>query len=125
MVKINGVEYELLFNGSAMFKMRELYGDDNIAELLEGQTAITFQRTCKLAVILAEQGELLRRWLGYDQKEMLTEELLRLSLSPIGFLHLKNAVFDAVYEGYSREVKDENEEIDLGLAELNKKKVTL
>lgn len=123
-VKINGQQYNLLFNGAAMFAIRDKYQTDNISELIDGDSVIAFQRTCKIAVILAEQGELLRRFLGYDNRPMLSEQEILATVTPIGIMRLKNALASAMIEGYSRDVKDENEEIDLGLAELNKKKAT-
>ena len=122
-VKINGQEYDLLFNGAAMFTMQDAFGTDNINELIDEGGALGFQRACKIAVILAEQGELLRRFMGYDPRPMLTEEETRLSVTPISIIMLKTALSKALYDGYSRNTKDENDEIDLGLAELNKKKV--
>ncbi len=123
-VKINGKLYNLLFNASAMMAIRDKFETDNIVELIREDNALGFQRACKIAVILAEQGELLRRYMGHEQQGILTEDELRISLSPIGILELKNALADAQYDGYKREKKSEDDEVDLGLAELNKKKIT-
>ena len=121
-VKINGELYDFLFNGAAMLAIRDKFETDNIVGLIEENNALGFQRACKIAVILAEQGELLRRYMGHEQRKMLTEDELRISITPVGIYELKNALADAQFEGYKRETKGENDEVDLGLAELNKKK---
>ena len=122
MIKINGKTYDLLFNGAAMFAIRDKFETDNITELITENTALAFQRTCKIAVILAEQAELARRWLGHTARDMLTEEELLVSVSPLGIMQLKTALVDAMLAGYKRENNDD--EIDIGLTELNKKKAT-
>ncbi len=122
-IKVNGNEYDLLFNGAAMFAIKEKFDGDNISDLIKDDTALCFQRACKIAVILAEQGELLRRYMGHTPCETLTEDELRLSISPLSIYALKNKLSEAMMDGYKREVTDENGEVDLGLAELNKKKV--
>lgn len=119
---LNGKEYPLLFNGTAMFSTRDICGEKGVVEVTVDDTVAAFEVLCKVAVIMAEQGELLRRWEGHDPQEILTENELRLTITPRGILALKKAVAEAVTEGYRREIKDENGEIDLGLAELNKKK---
>lgn len=122
MIKINGKTYDLLFNGAAMFAIRDKFETDNITELITENTALAFQRACKIAVIMAEQAELARRWLGHTARDMLTEEELLVSVSPLGIMQLKTALVDAMLAGYKRENNDD--EIDIGLTELNKKKAT-
>ena len=46
--------------------------------------------------ILAEQGELVRRYYGYDKDEMLEAESLPLLLTPMDMLTLKTALYCAV-----------------------------
>lgn len=119
---LNGKEYPLLFNGTAMFAVKDVFGEDNVITAIKDNTPDAFASACKAAAILAEQGELLRRWEGYEPQEILTEKELLLTITPLGIVPLKNAVIEAVAAGYRRDIADENEEIDLGLEELNKKK---
>lgn len=102
MIKINGKTYDLLFNGAAMFAIRDKFETDNITELITENTALAFQRACKIAVIMAEQSELARRWLGHAARDMLTEEELLVSVSPLGIMQLKTALVDAMLAGYKR-----------------------
>lgn len=120
-ITVNGEKYPLLMNGAAMFALRDLCGDSPVKAIME-DTADAMQTACRVACVLAEQGELLRRWQGYDPKDMLTPEEMLLSLTPNGVIRLKEAIANAVADGYQRSHEDENQEIDIGLAELNKKK---
>ena len=113
-IKINGNKYDLLYNGAAMFNIRELCGEITMTE--------AFERLCCIAAELAKQGELLRRFMGEDALPILTADEIKATLSPLGAVRLRAAVINAVIEGYKRSTAKENEEIDLGLAELNQKK---
>ena len=70
---------------------------------------------------LAEQGELLRRYQGYDKGPIPTEELFRLSLSPLEVPLAKDAIARAVQAGFRREEGPAKKEVDKGLLELEKK----
>ena len=83
-----------------------------------------FAAACKAAAILAEQGELARRQTGYTPQPILEEDGVSASLAPADLARLKLAVTSAITLGYGREVEPENDEVDLGLAELNEQKKT-
>lgn len=121
-IKINGNKYDLLYNGAAMFNIRELCGEITMTEAMKGDDAEAFERLCCIAAELAKQGELLRRFMGEDALPILTADEIKATLSPLGAVRLRTAVINAVIEGYKRSTAKENEEIDLGLAELNQKK---
>ena len=118
---LGGREYYLLFNGEAMFRLQDLYGEKPIFEVLAPNDRAAFGELCKVLAILAEQGELARRQLGYDKGPMLTEEQARALITPAEILALKLEVFKAVALGYGREVEDTSGAVDLVLAELEKK----
>ena len=83
-----------------------------------------FAAACKAAAILAEQGELARRQMGYTPQPILEEDGVSAALAPADLARLKLAVTSAITLGYGREVEPENDEVDLGLAELNEQKKT-
>ena len=67
----------------------------------------------------AEQGELVRRALGYDKGPIPTAELLMTCSAPMDLVYLRQANLAAILAGYGREVEPD-EPMDLGLAELEK-----
>lgn len=115
----------LAFTGEAMFQMRDKFG--GTTKLLEDMKADTregFSIACGAAAILAEQGELVRRHFGYDPEPILDAETIAATAAPSEIVALKLSIPAAISLGYGREVEPENDEIDLGLAELNGQKKT-
>lgn len=126
-VKINlaGRTRYLAFTGEAMFQIRDKFG--GTSQLLDNMKADTregFSIACEAAAILAEQGELARRHLGYDPEPMIDAETISTTAAPSEIVALKLAIPAAISLGYGREVEPENDEVDLGLAELNTQKKT-
>lgn len=115
----------LCFTVEAMFQIQEQFG--GAAELV---TAMQdggrdgFSATCRAAAILAEQGELARRSLGYDPEPIADAEAIAAGLDPASAMALKLVIPAAISLGYGREVEPENDEVDLVLAELNAQKKT-
>lgn len=120
-IELGGLEYHLMFNGEAMFRLQDLYGEKPIFDVLMTNDKTAFAELCKVLAILSEQGELARRQLGYDKGTLLTEEEARLLITPVEIVPLKLAVFKAVAMGYGREVEDSSGAVDLVLAEIEKK----
>lgn len=116
--------YFLVFTGEAMFQIKEKYGGIGpLMEQIERDTREGFLAACSAAAIMAEQGELVRRRLGYDPGEIPEADDFSLLVLPHEIVGLKNAVINAVALGFGREVKgSDSEEYDEGLAELNQKK---
>lgn len=116
----------LYFNANAMFAVEEMDKDtrEDEPEILEQMQQVDAAGTallCKIAVLLATQGELCRRYLGYSAVRIPTaEELLQL-LTPVQLLQLRTAVCQAINEGWSQTESKEDDDIDTGLAELEKK----
>lgn len=116
----------LYFNGEAMFRANDLDKDreentpDWISRALEN--SLEGKRTlCKVAHIMAEQGELCRRYLQYAPERIPTEEELNLLVTPMAIIGLRAAVMKAIDDGYGPQAQDDDGDIDLGLIELEKK----
>lgn len=124
-IELVGRERYLAFTGNAMFRLEEEFG--GVTQCLDAISAGTqdgLSALCRAAAILAEQGELARRYLGYDKVPIADAEAVRATLTPGGIPELRRAVFSSVELGFGREVKEEEDEVDLGLAELNAQKKT-
>lgn len=119
-VTVCGTEYHLLFNGYAMFAAQDMFKDRQLGEIVQDNTAEGFVNLCRVFCLLAEQGELARRYEGYDKGETPDEERLRASVMPYDVIAMRQSVLEALMRGYKRDVPEE--ETDLGLAELQKKR---
>ena len=121
---VAGVTYYLVFDGEAMFALRDIYGGTQLAlEAIEPDTREGFAATCAIAALLAERGELLRRRLGYDSGAIPEKDDFLHAVRPFEIVELKRAIMAAIELGYGREVTSPGDnEIDEGLAELNQKK---
>lgn len=67
-------------------------------------------------------ARLVRRNFGYDPEPMPTSAEIAATSAPSEIVALKLAIPAAISLGYGREVEPENDEVDLGLAELNTQK---
>lgn len=124
-INLAGRDRYLVFTVEAMFQIQENFGGSGeLLELLKTPTREAFSATCKAAAILAEQGELARRALGYESEPILTASALAATTHPADVAVLKLAIPTAIALGYGREIVDEDAEVDLGLAELNSQKKT-
>ena len=123
-VTVAGAAYYLVFDGEAMFTLRDIYGGTQLAlEAIEPDTREGFAATCTIAAALAERGELLRRRLGYAPGTIPEKDDFLLAVRPFEIVTLKRAIMTAIELGYGREVTSPGgDEIDEGLAELNQKK---
>jgi len=126
-VKINlaGRTRYLAFTVEAMFQIEETFGGSGeLIEAIKPGTREGFSAACKAAAILAEQGELVRRGLGYDPEPITDAEAIAATTAPSEIAALKVAIPAALTLGYGREVESDVDEVDLGLAELNGQKKT-
>ncbi len=118
-IELAGRTRYLAFTVEAMFQMQELFGGS--AELIDAIRADNregFDAACKAAAILAEQGELVRRALGYDPEPLADAAVMQ----PAEVAALKTAIPSALTLGYGREVEPDSDEVDMGLAELQAQK---
>ena len=124
-IVLAGRERYLALTVEGLFQLEEQFG--GVRELLEAMTAPgreSFQAACKAAAILAEQGELCRRSMGYEPEPLCSAEDIAVTMVPTDLARLKLAVVSAITLGYGREINPENDEVDLGLSELNEQKKT-
>lgn len=117
-----GQTFHLLLNAAALFAIYDRLGDtDSVARHITGNSKAAFENTCFYLAVLAEQGELLRRHMGYDREPIPSEELFRVGLRPLEAATAKGAILEAIAAGFAREAAAEPKETDLGLLELQKK----
>ena len=115
----------LAFTVEAMFQIQDAFGGSSeLLEAMKESSREGFYATCKAAAIMAEQGELARRSLGYDPEPMTNAEEITATIAPSEIAALKLAIPSAISLGYGREIEPDENEVDLGLAELNAQKKT-
>ena len=120
---IGSQTYEFNYSIEVMFDMRDKFGDIQSAlNVIEQDDREAFEAVRWFAVHMAQDGELCRRADGRDPRPMPDEKSFTVRMRPLDYQHLKQAVVDAITLGYQRENADEDEEVDLGLEELNQKK---
>ena len=121
-----GKSLHLYMNGSAMFAIDALDADlpagtPDVYDRLREETPEGVADLLHVALILAEQGELCRRYLHYTPERIPDSKELLLLLSPAQLSLLRVSVMLAVNAGYAQKDGGENDDIDTGLAELEKK----
>lgn len=118
--KFNDKTYYLAFTAEALFTVYDKFGYTSDILTTTGcleSTAEGWKNCCYLAALMASQGELQRRRMGYRPVDMLDMEALRTGLRPAQVPELRLAVRQALEAGFRREVTpDEPEEINLVLA---------
>ena len=121
-----GKTLHLYFNGSAMFALEALNdeaqdGVPDILELAHQDTPQGHGALCRIAAILAREGELCRRYLQNTPQRIPEAEELLLLLTPMQMVLLRAAVYRAVRNGFGKGSQEDSGDIDTGLAELEKK----
>lgn len=126
-ITVAGETYYLVFDGEAMFQVRDEFGGTTLLlEQIEQDTREGLEAACKAAAIFAERGELIRRRLGYEPGQIPEKEDFALLMRPFEIVGLKRAITNAISLGYGREIISASDgEYDEGLAELNQKKTPL
>ncbi len=116
-------EYHLLFNGAALFDVYDQFGDEgSVLDHINGNSRDAFDAVCWYLKELAAQGELYRRYLGYDKLAIPTTELFAVFLSPLDVTRARMAIQAAISAGFGREeAPEEPERVDKSLAEFEKK----
>lgn len=118
-----GREYWLVCTADAYFDIIDAFGGDFSEKILAaGRDGFDCAVGC--LCILAREGELCRRYMGYDACGMMDEEEVRRCLLPGDIGALKGAVLDALSAGLRIEGTEKEEgPVDVGLAEFEKKTV--
>ena len=123
----NGQTLHLLLNGTALFDIFDRYRSDaEILELIDGSDKKSYLNTCWILYKLAEQGELARRFLGHDHERYPTAERLAALTMPLEVPKARRAISRALKLGFGmlHPENPDSEFVDLGLLELQKKRVT-
>ena len=120
--ELAGRTYHLLLNGAALFDAYDRFGDKgDLLDHIAGTARDSFDNTVWLLVKLCQQGEAWRRHNGEDPQPMLSTDAALLLLGPMDVIRARAAIRAAYAMGFEREDPSEEEEIDLGLLELQKK----
>ena len=115
----DGKDYYLSYNVMAVHQIYDL-GIEDLSAVISDRGAKAFEQVCRAAEIMIQQGELIRRYLGYDPGNVIAADTLMWSLGINNDLALRSAMMGAVLDGLKSET-DERQEVDLGLLELQKK----
>lgn len=115
----DGKDYYLSYNVMAVHQIYDL-GIEDLSAAISDRGAKAFEQVCRAAEIMIQQGELIRRYLGYDPGNVIAAEDLMLMLTTGEDISLRGAMMAAVLDGLKSET-DERQEVDLGLLELQKK----
>ena len=119
----NGTPIFLNYSMEVMFSVGDKFGNiANALEAVEKSSREGLEAVRWFACQMANDGELYRREMGYDKGKMYTEQDFSGRMHPQEFSELRDAVVEAIAKGYQRELQNEEDEVDLGLAELNRKK---
>ena len=92
-ITLAGRTQYLAYTGEAMFQLQEKFG--TAAELLGAigkNTRDGLSVACEAAAILAEQGELARRHLGYDKGPIIEAATIRATITPSEIASLRAAI---------------------------------
>ncbi len=116
-------ELWLMYNGAAMFALRDLHG--NVKGLFDAIGSDTPEGTDALVAAfrsLAENGNAARKYIGYDCDELPDKDAVAALTTVDDIARMRDAVMNAIMTGVGREIQNtEDVEIDLGLEELNVK----
>jgi hypothetical protein len=121
---IDGHEIRMAYTVTAMIAINKLLKQDDgesleLVPVILGDDPDTFELFTEIVEILNYSGELLRKSRGLDDGESLSAARIRAALSPKDLLTLKKEAMDTIIAGLGRE--ENNSEVDMGLAELEKK----
>lgn len=118
-------EYWLVYTADAYFTLNNEYGAD-FFQKIRPTTSEAYEIALGCVCVLAEEGELCRRYMGYDAHDIPTVDELRRTILPDGIAPLKEAVINAVMAGLRIDVPGkagEDDVVDIGLLEYEKKTV--
>ena len=120
--EFNGRTYALSFTAEALFTVYDKFGrtgDILAATKVLEPTVEGWKNCCWMAALMASQGELQRRHNGETAQPMITMEQLRTGFMAADSNRLRQAVRDALEQGFERDVPgpDEDQEVDLVLQE--------
>ena len=119
---IAGKYRPLQFNLQVMFDTADKFGSmSECFDILDKEDRAGVDAICWLLTRMVNAGELHRREAGGDPDRLFAHGEIKIE-TPAWYRIYKDAVLKAIEIGYTREVEDPNEEIDLVLQEINAKK---
>lgn len=119
--EFNGHKYYLCFNSAAMFDCFDKFGGEDVTVAMGGTTAQSFINLCWVLQKMSEQGELLRRYFGYDAGETIDANELALLLTPTDAVEARGKAIEAISNGFAR-TENDKAPVDPWLAEIEQKK---
>lgn len=120
--ELNGRKYHLMLTGAALFEAYDRFEDKgDLLDHVTGTDSQSFENTVWMLVNLAKHGEAYRRHMGEDPLPMLSVETARRTMGPKDVVRARAAIRRAFAVGFEREEVGEEQEIDIGLLELQKK----
>lgn len=116
--EFNGCTYALSFTAEALFTVYDKFG--YTSDILDTTKALEpsvegWKNCCWLAALMASQGELQRRHQGHDPQRMVTMEELRTGFMAADSIRLRQAVRDALEQGFQRDVPDSDTDAEVNL----------
>ena len=118
---IKGKFRPLNFSINVMFDAADKFGSMSKAfSIIDKENREGTEAICWFLVQMANDAELVRRQEGQDHGDMLSDSDVVID-NPAIYRVYKSAVLKAIEIGYTCEIENENE-VDLGLQELNQKK---
>ena len=109
----------LVYNAAAYFKAKDKF-PGGVTEAMAQEGFAGFEATCWMLALLAEQGELRRRDMGYDRQEIRTADYFLRGLGVRHPMEARVAIVEAMNKGLDTG-GSEDEEVDEVLLELQKK----
>ena len=111
-------DLNFVYNAAAHFHAAEKY-PDGLIEALKKPGIESFEALCWAAAEMALQGELVRRHMGETPRVAPTAEDFMVSIRPNQISKISEIVFTELANGLGS--RDDDEEIDLVLCEIQKK----
>lgn len=115
--------YRLMYNGAAMFALKEKHPDmEGLFDAVLAQTPSGVDALYDTWLVLAENGEAAKRWLGYEPNEIPRKDELAALTTVEDLSRMREAVVAAIAAGLGREFETTAKVVDLGLEELERER---
>lgn len=121
---LHGKKYGLYYNGMAMFEIQDKLGDMSmIFDVVRGRSKEKFLKLCGIIGIMSVQYARAMEQLGYGAQNILRADYIESAAAVRDIAALQDMVIEAINRGLEQAETDEDQEIDLGLIEFQKKTV--
>lgn len=120
--EFNGRKISLAYTVGAMFELNDMLEEgETVLSLLECKNADGLDKMCRCIEVLARNGAGVMEGMGFTRPYTPDKKELHTFMRPTELVTIKKAALDAILIGYGREVENPEEEVDLELANLEKK----